>query len=961
MAKPERKAQLDIFLYTISDLQLESIGGIEFTHREIDIIACILSGKTAKSIAAFLSISPKTVENHIRNIMLKLGCRTQENIIDFIEKSNKFIAIKKHYDNLLLQSFFEFELKKIANNNVSEPIKCAIVYLPECKEYANFATSFAGHLNLCGIKTGIHVKDSTFINEADFILYLHATGLGNNYSVNNEQELLDDLKKYSIPVFSVFLNKNHSPTLIEASDVPVIEQTNYCLLVFATIKDLLNINLDQQVTDFKKQLDDFVGVVVNIDKKPEPVDEIISTIPYKSNKLTIFGMVALFFGVFIIFAALNIVQKHPLISPRSGFTDKIFVWIRTRDHFESEIAAKYMESFEEEELKLGRLEGNVDTLRFLRARKNFIKLSNILVTTDDKDQQKIQKLVKLVRDKFPLNTRTHEKIQKLFFALAAYYGKINFLTQLLENAEISFWDFKDYYGNTAPMLAAAGNSVQTFKWLANKDALFINHTNVEGNSALILAALNLEPDAKLDTKAKRESIAVLSKIIEYDPASLKSRGHKGCSALLVAGAVGNITAVQYILDFLAPGNPAAQLEILKNERNIDGNNIMMLAAYNGQGPLIEWLHRKGLSMAQRNKYNTTAFMQAASGGNTRAMDIIYKLHAREKDTDLLLEKNDFGQTPLFLAVHDNHINAFQWIMAKLYKNNFHGDSEQVANYIRNVRNADGDSLLHVLINGMSDTNRHGDQFVPNTGLLDILLHYVDVDTHAILENNKQGDTPLMRAAYYGNLSVVKYLIEKCGANPRLLNARGESAIDYAAFGGHGKYFKVIEYLWDLQARREDKSLLEVKRMHSARLFLIAAKHGQRSVVEWLLRADPELIEAHTQDGDNALTLAVKYAHIDIIEFIFAWDKKIAVRLSLEKRSNSVANIIEELILDEKSGKIAQVSLRKYLEQKVGLQVDGNNMKSTKHNDSNYKWRSLEIGIAGLSTSYIQPWSPYYLD
>src|ERR1700726_440719 len=68
---------------------LEVIGGVPLTRREVDIIACILSGRAVKKIASFLLISPKTVENHIRNIMQKLGCRTQGGIIDFIEKSNK--------------------------------------------------------------------------------------------------------------------------------------------------------------------------------------------------------------------------------------------------------------------------------------------------------------------------------------------------------------------------------------------------------------------------------------------------------------------------------------------------------------------------------------------------------------------------------------------------------------------------------------------------------------------------------------------------------------------------------------------------------------------------------------------------------------------------------------------------------------------------------------------------------
>ena len=66
---------------------LETINGINFTQREIDIIAFTLTRRSSKTIAPLLSISPRTVENHISNIMMKLECNSREAIIDFIEKS----------------------------------------------------------------------------------------------------------------------------------------------------------------------------------------------------------------------------------------------------------------------------------------------------------------------------------------------------------------------------------------------------------------------------------------------------------------------------------------------------------------------------------------------------------------------------------------------------------------------------------------------------------------------------------------------------------------------------------------------------------------------------------------------------------------------------------------------------------------------------------------------------------
>lgn len=85
---------------------LKTIKGIEFTTREIDVIACILNGRTAqKTIASFLTtpsrtVSPRTVETHLRNIIRKLGCGTQSGIIEFIEKSDKRSLLRDHYEYL---------------------------------------------------------------------------------------------------------------------------------------------------------------------------------------------------------------------------------------------------------------------------------------------------------------------------------------------------------------------------------------------------------------------------------------------------------------------------------------------------------------------------------------------------------------------------------------------------------------------------------------------------------------------------------------------------------------------------------------------------------------------------------------------------------------------------------------------------------------------------------------------
>ncbi len=92
---------------------LNVIGTIKFTPREIDVLAFTISGRTAKKMAALLDISPRTVENHVRNIMFKLECNSREAIIDFAERSGKLLYLKQRYVNLIIHAAFQKALNRI--------------------------------------------------------------------------------------------------------------------------------------------------------------------------------------------------------------------------------------------------------------------------------------------------------------------------------------------------------------------------------------------------------------------------------------------------------------------------------------------------------------------------------------------------------------------------------------------------------------------------------------------------------------------------------------------------------------------------------------------------------------------------------------------------------------------------------------------------------------------------------
>src|SRR5690606_498854 len=94
-------------LQKVSFKDLEKINGVKFTYREIDVLAFMIHGKSTKKIASLLFISPRTVENHVRNIMMKIECNSREAIIDFVEKMKEISLLKKYYSNLRIEGFFK--------------------------------------------------------------------------------------------------------------------------------------------------------------------------------------------------------------------------------------------------------------------------------------------------------------------------------------------------------------------------------------------------------------------------------------------------------------------------------------------------------------------------------------------------------------------------------------------------------------------------------------------------------------------------------------------------------------------------------------------------------------------------------------------------------------------------------------------------------------------------------------
>lgn len=212
---------------------LAVIRGVNFTPREIDIISCLINARGTSKISSLLSISPRTVFTHARNIMLKLECSSREGIIDFIEHARVSSLLKQHYANLVTYEAFEKCLLAISKIKGNTPHLRLIVY-GENQAYENVLIA---HLENHLKQAGIDIEVNNNINSK-------LESLNNNKSLSNHNLLI------------LFLGQEDQEKIPEELNdcdvINIFEQRNYYFLVFEILKKLL------QGSHFTKHLQKFI-------------------------------------------------------------------------------------------------------------------------------------------------------------------------------------------------------------------------------------------------------------------------------------------------------------------------------------------------------------------------------------------------------------------------------------------------------------------------------------------------------------------------------------------------------------------------------------------------------------------------------------------------------------------------------------------------------------------------------
>lgn len=191
------------------------------------------------------------------------------------------------------------------------------------------------------------------------------------------------------------------------------------------------------------------------------------------------------------------------------------------------------------------------------------------------------------------------------------------------------------------------------------------------------------------------------------------------------------------------------------------DNQMLTAALNGDLTTVENLVKQGADINYTNAWGDFAMFSAAWEGNTKALDLFYALGARITFDDSNLLCN---------AAYNGKANSVEWFLNKGEDANFSFTNT-------------GENALHYTLSKTSEIDER-------TEIVKILIAAgIDVNKKTLAGRSTlcfmrdaylKGETPLHRAAAYGNETIIKMLLD-AGAEPSTKDANGDTPISWGSW------------------------------------------------------------------------------------------------------------------------------------------------------------------------------------
>jgi uncharacterized protein len=191
------------------------------------------------------------------------------------------------------------------------------------------------------------------------------------------------------------------------------------------------------------------------------------------------------------------------------------------------------------------------------------------------------------------------------------------------------------------------------------------------------------------------------------------------------------------------------------------NEQMLHAALSGDLATVEKLVSQGANINYNDAWGNSAVFSAAWEGNTKALDLFYNLGAKVSFDDGNLLCN---------AAYNGKVDSVEWLLNNGENANFSftNTGENALHYAISKTSEIGDraEIVKVLIAAGTDVNKK--TLVGKPTLCFMRDAYL------------KGETPLHRAAAYGNVAIIKMLLD-AGAEPSIKDANGDTPISWGSW------------------------------------------------------------------------------------------------------------------------------------------------------------------------------------
>jgi len=288
---------------------LSVIEDVKFSRREIDVMACLFKGRTAKKIGLILSVAPKTVATHLRSIMLKLNVGSKEGVLDFIETAHKTSIFQAYYHAFLLSLSFERILSQIAKRIYPSKITCILVFWKDAERKNYYIHLLKSHLTAIGVQVDLDER-----NEEDaFIGAQESSPHDYRFYVtfsNNEKlgKLAHQLAASEIShLFLLFNQAVPESHLKESQCISLLEKGNYYFLFLELANRLFPTSeLNELTINFKENYEE--TLISLTAKEPMPGKELsfLPIVAWSRKRialllLTVLSLIAVLLLTYIVF------------------------------------------------------------------------------------------------------------------------------------------------------------------------------------------------------------------------------------------------------------------------------------------------------------------------------------------------------------------------------------------------------------------------------------------------------------------------------------------------------------------------------------------------------------------------------------------------------------------------------------------------------------------------------------